>query len=144
MTEWIHAHEAVLWGIAGVSILFFAASLLVVPWMIVRIPPDYFSRRTPSRKLWADQHPVVRSLLLAAKNALGILFILAGVFMLVLPGQGILTILIGVLLLNFPGKRRLARWAVSRRPVLKGINWLRRRAGRAPLSMEMDPGPESL
>jgi len=57
----------------------------------------------------------------------------AGIIMLVLPGQGIFTILIGIMLLNFPGKYRLERWIVARRPVLRSINWLRRRAGRAPL-----------
>ena len=135
--EWIHAHETILWAIAGVSIFTFAASLLVVPWLIVRIPPDYFARGKPPREPWANQHPVVRTLLRAAKNALGLIFILAGILMLVLPGQGLLTILIGVLLLNFPGKRRLARWIVSRGPVLKGINWLRRREGKPPLILEV-------
>jgi hypothetical protein len=37
------------------------------------------------------------------------------------------------MLLNFPGKYRLERWIAARRPVLRSINWLRRRAGRAPL-----------
>jgi hypothetical protein len=138
MLEWIHAHETILFWIAGVSIFTFAASLIAVPWLIVRIPPDYFARKRPSREPWADQHPIVRTTLRAAKNALGLLFILAGLFMLVLPGQGLLTILIGVLLLNFPGKRRLARWIVSKRPVLKCINWLRRREGRPPLVLQDD------
>ena len=67
------------------------------------------------------------------KNVLGAIFVVAGLIMLVLPGQGIFTILIGIMLLDFPGKYRLERWIVARRPVLQSINWLRQRAGRAAL-----------
>ncbi len=77
-------------------------------------------------------------MLLTGKNALGYLFVLMGIAMLVLPGQGILTIMIGVTLLDFPGKYRLERWLVSRRPVLRSINWLRRCAGREPLATTED------
>ena len=72
-------------------------------------------------------------MLMIGKNALGFILVVAGIIMLVLPGQGVFTILIGIMLLNFPGKYRLERWIVARRPVLRSINWLRRRAGRAPL-----------
>ncbi len=75
-------------------------------------------------------------MLLIGKNALGYIFVVAGFIMLVLPGQGIFTILIGIMLLNFPGKYRLEQWIVARRPVLRSINWLRRRAGRAPLVLD--------
>ena len=53
--------------------------------------------------------------------------------MLVLPGQGLLTLLVGFLLVDAPGKYRLERWLVSRKAVLRPINWLRRRKGRQPL-----------
>jgi hypothetical protein len=139
--DWIHAHEPFLWAIVGVSIFTFAASLIVVPWLIVRIPPDYFSRHRPPRKPGEGPYPMARLALRIAKNALGLLFVLAGLLMLILPGQGLLTILTGVLLLNFPGKRRLARWIVSRRPVLKGINWLRRRAHREALVLDSHAEP---
>jgi hypothetical protein len=76
---------------------------------------------------------VIRWSLLISKNILGYVFIILGIAMLVLPGQGILTIVIGIMFINFPGKYRLERWAVTRPPVLKAINMLRRRAGHAPL-----------
>jgi len=69
--------------------------------------------------------------LLIGKNLLGCVIIVAGIVMLVLPGQGILTILAGIMLLDFPGKYRLLRWIVARPQVLRTLNWLRRRAGRA-------------
>ncbi len=67
------------------------------------------------------------------KNLLGYLLIVAGIAMLVLPGQGVLTILLGVILVDLPGKYRFERWIVARPLVLKSINRLRQRAGRDPL-----------
>jgi len=75
-------------------------------------------------------------MLLIGKNALGYILIVAGIVMLALPGQGILAILIGIMLLNFPGKFRLERWIITRRPVIRSINWLRQRAKRAPLVLD--------
>ena len=55
--------------------------------------------------------------------------------MLFTPGQGILSILAGLLLMNFPGKFRLERWLVQRPGVLKSLNWLRARRGKAPFRL---------
>lgn len=136
MLEWVTSHETAIWWMAGASILSFFAFMIIVPWLVVRIPSDYFSRGRVHRRLWADQTLVVQRVLLAGKNLLGGVFIVVGLIMLVLPGQGILTLLVGIMLLDFPGKHRLARWIVGRRPVLRTINWLRRRAGRAPLELD--------
>ncbi len=133
MIEWLQNNETALLWLAATTIITFMATLIVVPVLVVRIPPDYFSRRKRHRKPWANHHPVVRAILLTGKNALGYILVVAGIIMLVLPGQGIFTILIGIMLLNFPGKYQLERWIATRRPVLRSINWLRRRAGRAPL-----------
>jgi hypothetical protein len=136
MVDWIQSHEVVLWWLAALSIATFVASLVLVPLLIVRLPADYFSGSRRHRTPWAEQHPVVRTVLRAGKNVLGAIFALAGVAMLVLPGQGILTILIGIVLVDFPGKYGLERWIVSRGTVLRSMNWLRRRAGRAPLVID--------
>ena len=58
------------------------------------------------RRSLADwqRYPVLRPLLLIAKNLLGFVLIVAGIAMLVLPGQGLLTIVVGVVLMNFPGR----------------------------------------
>ncbi|MDY7108404.1 MAG: PGPGW domain-containing protein [Planctomycetota bacterium] len=82
---------------------------------------------------WADQRPLVRQILRLGKNVLGCVFILAGLAMLVLPGQGLLTVLVGFLLVDFPGKYRIEHWLLRRRHILRPINWLRRRARREPL-----------
>jgi hypothetical protein len=113
------------------SAVFFVGSILAVGIVIVRLPPDYFQQESRSRR--ERRTPVwVR----VGKNVLGWLLILAGIAMLVLPGQGMLVILIGVMLADFPGKYRLERWIVSRGKVLKVINKLRRRFKRPPLEMQ--------
>lgn len=136
MIEWIQGNETAFWWLAASTTITFIATLMAVPVLVVRIPPDYFSRSRRHGKPWANHHLVVRAMLLIGKNALGYIFVVAGFIMLVLPGQGIFTILIGIMLLNFPGKYRLEQWIVARRPVLRSINWLRRRAGRAPLVLD--------
>jgi hypothetical protein len=78
---------------------------------------------------------------LVAKNLCGVVLILAGIVMLVLPGQGILTILVGLICVDFPGKFAFERWAIRRRGVIHSINWLRKKAGREPL---MSPDEERL
>ena len=84
---------------------------------------------------WGQSHPVMRWSLLVGKNLLGWVVILLGIAMLVLPGQGILTIVIGMILINFPGKYRLERWIITRDSVLRAINAIRKRSGRAPLEI---------
>jgi hypothetical protein len=136
MFPWIQRHEIGLLWLTALSVVTFVGSLVVVPLLAVRIPPDYFAGRAKQGTLWADHHPAVRWILIIGKNLLGYLLIAAGVLMLVLPGQGMLTILIGVLFLDFPGKYRLERWIVLHGPVLQAINWLRQRAGQPPLVLE--------
>lgn len=134
--DWVRAHPTALWWIATFSVLSFIASLILAPVVAGRIPKDYFAHKRRPPSAWADQHFVLRAILHVVKNALGILLLFMGIVMLVLPGQGILTVVVGIMLLNFPGKFRLERWLVSRRSVLRSINWLRRRANREPLVVD--------
>ena len=133
MIDWIQDHETILWWLAGLSIVTFVGTLIVVPLVVIRIPPDYFAHRKRHRTRWASQHPVVRVILRVSKNTLGGVFIVVGIAMLVLPGQGLLTVLIGIMVTDFPGKYGFERWLVARGPVLRSINWLRRCARRPPL-----------
>jgi hypothetical protein len=133
MFQWIQGNDAVLWWIAAASGVTLLATLIAVPWFLIRIPPDYFTRNTRRGELRFDAEHVLRSLLIVGRNLLGLLFVIAGALMLVLPGQGLLAILIGIMLMNFPGKHKLQRWIVNRPSVFRSINWLRRRMGRAPL-----------
>lgn len=100
-------------------------SLLLLPVMFAKMPADYFaSPATPAGRGIANR------LARIVKNLLGVLLLLLGIAMLVLPGQGLLTILWALILLDFPGKHRCERWLVQRPQVLRALNSLRSRAGR--------------
>jgi Putative transmembrane protein (PGPGW) len=114
---------------AIVSAIVFVASLIAIPFILVRLPVDYFDVRVP-RSWMKGKHPLFRTVGQVVKNVAGFLFFLAGVSMLVLPGQGVLTILIGISLMDFPGKRRLEAWIIGRPLVLNVVNSLRARFGK--------------
>jgi len=142
MIAWFRSHEALIAWLTASSVVMFVATLILIPLAIARIPADYFASRTPPRRREVEyRHPVVRLMLRIGKNLLGVVFILAGVAMLILPGQGVLTMLMGLLLLDVPGKYKLERWIVTRPRVFAAINWLRKRAGRAPLILQEDEAP---
>ena len=124
---------AVLLLMALFSLLMIVGSIVLVPWLVVRMPSDFLVRDPPLSTEWGHRHPAVRIALKIAKNLLAYCVIAAGVAMLVLPGQGVLTIIGGLLLADFPGKHRFLRWLITRPPVLRGVNWLRERARREPL-----------
>ena len=124
--------ETVLWWASGLSLVGFVGTLIAVPWVVSRLPSDYFNRE--QREVWRNLagEPWYALLLGALKNILGALLVLLGLIMLVTPGQGLLTLLVGLLLMNFPGKYQLERWLVCRPGVLKALDWLRKRRGQPP------------
>ena len=137
--QWFDGKEELVGAVMALSALTFFSTLLLVPWVLVRLPADYFSRERRKRVLLKPakpRHLAVRIALLVGKNLLGAVLVLVGVTMLVLPGQGLITILMGLLLIDFPGKYRVERFLVTRQPVLRSINWLRRRKGHPPLQLE--------
>jgi hypothetical protein len=119
------------------SIVGFVASLIAIPFLLIRLPPHYFDERHP-RTWMRDHHPVLRIFGLLAKNIVGIVFLLAGILMLFLPGQGVLTMLIGLSLTDFPGKRTLERKLIGQPAVLRTINKLRHKFHRPPLTISSD------
>lgn len=131
--EWLRANETWLVWLGIGSALTFVGSLVLLPVLVVRMAPDYFMPGRPSAL--AEQHPVARIAGLIAKNVLGTVLLLAGIAMLVMPGQGLLTMLIGVVLLDLPGKRSLERGIVAQPSVHQALNWIRRRHGREPVQI---------
>ena len=129
-----------IFGISNQALLFlgilsavlFVGSLIVIPILLVRLPVDYFDERQP--RVWLQGYPaVIRISTFVIKNLVGVVFVVAGIAMLVLPGQGILAILIGLSFVDFPGKRRLERSLLGRPMVLHAINSIRTRFGKPPL-----------
>ena len=137
LNQWIGENQMLLTGIGISSLLLSIASLILLPWLVAQIPYDYFAhdRREPTK--WKELHPLFRFTVLLLKNIVGFILLLAGVAMLVLPGQGLLSILMGLVLMDYPGKFRFERRIVSRPKLLQFINWLRRKQKQPPLVLEV-------
>jgi len=136
--------ENLSWGgvffAAGVFLATILGSLLMVSFLLCKLPTDYFQPSHP-RALLPESHPVLRVAAHIAKNVLGAALVLVGIILAVpgVPGQGTLTILIGIMLLDFPGKRELERRVVGQPRIYRAINALRRRFGKPPLVLAGKP-----
>ena len=133
IAEWATANGELIGLLTAVSLLMFVGTLVLIPVLVARIPEDYFTDAHRHRARTRRLHPVLYWGGLVVKNLLGLVLVLSGIAMLLLPGQGILSILIGISLMNFPGKYRLERRLVSLPKVMAGINWVRAKSGRPPL-----------
>ncbi|MCS6305730.1 MAG: hypothetical protein H8K07_19010 [Nitrospira sp.] len=120
--------------LTALSVVFFVGSLIAIPFILVRLPTDFFDTRVP-RRWMEDHHPVLRLLGHLVKNVVGAIFLFAGFLMLFLPGQGILTMLIGVTMLDFPGKRKMEAKMIGQPAVLSTINNMRQKFGKPPLTI---------
>ncbi len=119
------------------SIVFFVGSLIAIPFILVRLPTDFFDIRVP-RPWMENHHPILRALGHLVKNLVGAIFLFAGFLMLFLPGQGILTMLIGISMLDFPGKRKVEAKLIGQPAVLHAINGMREKFGKPPLIIAPD------
>lgn len=122
-----------LFEILGVVSLFtFVGSLIAVPWLINRMPSDFFLQHWQKLAEKRQTHPALTVLIFIGRNTLGLLLVIAGIAMLFLPGQGLLTILIGFCTMDFPGKQHLLKFLISKISIQKGLNWIRRKGGKQP------------
>ena len=128
MHTWFEQNETLIAWLAIASAVTFVLSLALVPLLVARMPADYFTRE--SKRLPPTPLRLAARIL---KNLFGLILLLLGIAMLVLPGQGLLTILISLTLLDFPGKRRLELRIVRLPALRRPIAWLRRKAHRPPL-----------
>jgi hypothetical protein len=126
ISSWF-SHPALLWGLGIFSVVAVVASVLLVPRYLASLPPDYLvndAKRDEGGMAWR-----------IARNALGVVLVLLGIAMLLLPGQGLITLLVGVLLVDFPGKQKLVRRLLGRPKVLRVVNKMREKRGSAPLTL---------
>jgi len=130
--QWVSTD--ILIGLMIASIAGFIGSLIAIPWILIRLPSDYFDLRVP-RYWMKDHHPALRLIGLILKNIAGTIFLIAGFLMLFLPGQGLLTMLIGISFIDFPGKRRLEAKIVGQRTILHAINTMRSKFNKPPLTL---------
>jgi UPF0716 family protein affecting phage T7 exclusion len=105
-------------------VLAVVASVLLVPRYLASLPPDYLHG---TRRDGASMPVKV------LRNLLGVVLVILGIAMLLLPGQGLLTLLVGLLLVDFPGKQQLIRRVLGRPKILSLVNKLRARHHVTPL-----------
>ena len=133
MWDWIAAQKDILGTLGVVSAVMFFASALILPWIALRLPVDALNRPNPLDSL-GRRHPIARVLVFVVRNVIGVPILLAGIIMLVTPGQGILTILLALIVMDVPGKWRIEHQLLGRPSVLKVLNWVRRKGHRPPLA----------
>jgi hypothetical protein len=138
MIESIQQNAGLIGWLTAASAAMLIGSAIVVPWIVVQIPRDFFAedRRPTSR--FAFEHPILRVAFFVLRNLLGMLILLVGIAMLVLPGQGLLTVAVALIILEFPGKYQLERRIIRIGPLLNSINWLREKSNVPPLRMDRE------
>lgn len=119
----------------GIFLASVVVSVVIVGVIIVKIPANYFSSHY-QRDFLPNTPWAVRWGAVILKNVVGFLLIIAGIIMLIGPGQGILTILIGLILMDIPGKRPLEARIIKRPAVLSAVNNLRKRFDKPPLVVD--------
>ena len=139
LVNWAETNQALLWWVGSASALALVVTLIAVIVIVIRMPPDYFADRGHHRMTLFRSHPALALAVSIARNTLGVVFLAAGLAMLVLPGQGLLTIFVALVLLQFPCKLRLERWLVAKPAVRRPLDGIRRKAGRPPLVVETGP-----
>ena len=126
--------KAVLFWVSigsGIALLLSAIAILFV---IVQLPADYLFN--DQRKTWLDMQPApVRTVLRVVKNGLGVVLLVLGVIMLILPGQGILSIMLGLSLVDFSGRRSTLCRLIRRPKVIQSMNRIRMKFNRPPLAI---------
>lgn len=135
MLTFINNHETLFFWLTFIGVVGFIGSLVVIPWILIKIPHDYFRAEKRQKCPWEHYPKVVRWIVIVIKNIVGFVLILSGIVMLFTPGQGVLTIIGGIVLMNFPHKYTLMRGIIKNTKILKLINALRAKANREPLSV---------
>jgi len=131
----LEEHQAILWWIGAISIIAFVGSVILVPLLVARLPPDYFSAKERPVPQWLPEHPLLRILSLGLKNLFGAILFVAGFVMIFIPGQGLITMFAGITLLDFPGKYQLEKRVIQIPAVLRATNWIRRKKGRPEITL---------
>src|ERR1043165_8593399 len=117
-----HAHKSALMWVSIASARACVGSLRAVPKLVARAPADFFTRES------VPQQGFGRLCLRVLRNLIGWVLLLAGIAMLVLPGQGPLMVLLALSLVALPKKRALVRKIVKRPPVWRALCYFRERA----------------
>jgi hypothetical protein len=134
--DWPQLSSQTVWLLTIASVAMFVGTLIAIPFLIVRLPEDFFLRKPVVG--WPTRHPLVHIIIVLGKNVVGYVFLVSGLVMLVLPGQGLLTMFIGFLMIDFPGKRKWERVILSYGPIRRSANWIRTKRGKPPFRFDSE------
>ena len=116
--------------LAIISAITFVVSLLIIPLIISKLPPDFFAKIRADHKTNNNNSSLYNLVLVLLRNIFGLAFLVGGILMLFLPGQGILTIVLGLSIMVFPGKRRLVNFLIEQHSIQHSLNWIRRKTDK--------------
>ncbi len=119
--------------LALLSLITFISSLILIPWLVLHMDADYFIRHRQEVIARHNRHPVVTIITFLCRNLAGLVLTIAGVLMLVLPGQGILTMVLGLSLMDFPGKHRFTDRVILNKKIQQSLNWIRKKGHKEKL-----------
>lgn len=139
LSGWFSANEEMLFWLGIGSAIMLVASIAALPWLVSRIPRDYFDHTKEPTVAPLRGHPVARLLIHIVRNVVGVFLIIAGILMLFLPGQGLLTLLLGIMMTHFPGKYHVEQWFIRQPGILAAINWFREKGSAPPLTIGEQP-----
>ena len=133
--SWSSMNSDLLFLLGSLSIFILIISIFMMVLIISFLPEDYF--KSENRNLISivqnSRFPMLKLLVLITKNFFGVLLLLSGILMLVLPGQGILTIITGLVFIDYPGKYKFERKLLRQKGVINSINWIRSRLSKPSL-----------
>ena len=135
--SWSSMNSDLLFLLGSLSIFILIISVFMMVLIISFLPEDYFKseNRNLISSVQNSRYPLLKLLVLITKNFFGVLLLLSGILMLVLPGQGILTIITGLVFMDYPGKYKFERKLLRQKGVINSINWIRSRLGKPSLKV---------
>ena len=138
MLEWFFNNQSFITWLGIISATTFLVSLLALPWLIGKIPEDYFYDRKLHHNNNHQSKLLFKLAVKIGKNILGLILVSGGLIMLFLPGQGLLTIFMGLFLIDYPKKKLFERRFVKIGFVFKSLNWMRAKGGHSPIKLSED------
>ena len=135
--SWSSMNSDLLFLLGSLSIFILIISVFMMVLIISFLQEDYFKseNRNLISSVQNSRYPLLKLLVLITKNFFGILLLLSGILMLVLPGQGILTIITGLVFIDYPGKYKFERKLLRQKGVINSINWIRSRLSKPSLKV---------
>lgn len=135
--SWSSMNSDLLFLLGSLSIFILIISVFMMVLIISFLPEDYFKseNRNLISSVQNSRYPLLKLLILITKNFFGVLLLLSGILMLVLPGQGILTIITGLVFIDYPGKYKFERKLLRQKGVINSINWIRSRLSKPSLKV---------